>query len=236
MAVDSRDFVVQTEWSLQCKVEGGVEMGPQETEQLDPRAAMDLITDTRNRARRALEVNGALLYGAWGLAWLIGYTVVWLSVRGHPTYRTPSAWTFVVMGACMAVALVVSVITIGRAMRGVTGLSSTSGTLYGWAWTISFVSLGLMIGGLAHAGASEVVIGLFASAGPVLVVSIMYLVGGALWHNWTMFVVGAWLALTIGVAAMFGAVTFDLLMAIAGGGGFLVAALYEAIQSSHDGP
>jgi hypothetical protein len=123
---------------------------------------------------------------------------------------------------------VVSVITIGRAMRGVTGLSSTSGKLYGWAWTMSFTCLFLMIGGLARAGASEAVIGLFASAGPVFVVSIMYLVGGALWHNWSMFVVGAWLALTIGVAVMFGVVTFDLVMAIAGGGGFLVAALYEA--------
>ncbi len=73
-------------------------------------------------------------------------------------------------------------------------------------------------------------IGLFASAGPVLVVSVMYLVGGALWNNWTMFVVGAWLALTIGVAVMFGVVTFDLIMAIAGGGGFLIAALYETYK------
>jgi hypothetical protein len=199
-----------------------------EAEQLDPRATMDLITETRNRARRALEVNGVLLYGAWGLAWLIGYAVIWLSVRGHSTYRTPSAWTFVVLGACMAAALAVSVSSIGRAIRGVTGLSSTSARLYGWAWAISFTCLFLVIGGLGRAGASEAVIGLFSAAGPVLVVSIMYLVGGALWHNWTMFVVGAWLALTIGVAVMFGAVTFDLLMATAGGGGFLIAALYEA--------
>ena len=202
-------------------------MESQETGQLDPRAAMDLIAETKKGTESALRVNGTHLYGAWGLAWLIGYGVVWLSVRGHPTYRTPPAWTFVVLGACMAAALVVSMITIGQAMRGVTGLSSTSGKLYGWAWAISFTSLGFVIGGLAHAGASEAVIGLFASAGPVLVVCIMYLVGGALWHSWTMFVVGAWLALTDGVAVMFGAVTFDLLMAIVGGGGFLAAALYE---------
>jgi hypothetical protein len=87
-----------------------------------------------------------------------------------------------------------------------------------------------MIGGIAHAGASEAVIGLFGSAGPVLVVSVMYLAGGALWHDRTMFVVGAWLALTVGVAVMFGAVTFDLIMAIAGGGGFLGAALYETYR------
>jgi hypothetical protein len=128
----------------------------------------------------------------------------------------------------MAAALVISEITVGRAMQGVTGLSSTSGKLYGWAWMIGFTCVYSIMGGLIHAGASEAVIGLFASAGPVLVVSIMYLVGGALWHNWTMFVVGAWLALVNGVAVMFGAVTFDLLMATGGGGGFLVAAVYEA--------
>ena len=199
-----------------------------ESEQLDPKAALELIADTRRRTRRALEVNGALLYRAWGLSWLIGYTVVWLSVRGHPHYHTPAAWTFVVMGACMATALAISITTIGRAMHGVTGLSSTSGRLYGWAWTISFICLFFIIAGLGHAGASEAVIGLFASAGPALVVSIMYLVSGALWNDRTMFVVGAWLALTIGVGVICGVVTIDLIMAIAGGGGFLAAALYEA--------
>lgn len=113
-------------------------------------------------------------------------------------------------------------------------MSSTTGRLYGWAWAISFTCLFLVIAGVARAGASEVVIGLLASAGPVLVVSIMYLVGGALWQNRTMFVVGAWLALTTGVAVMFGPETFDLLMAVVGGGGFLLAALYEARRSSDD--
>ncbi len=203
-------------------------MESQETDQLGPRDALDLIADTRRRTRRALAVDGSVLYGSWGTAWLIGYLVLWLSVRGHATYRTPATWTFLVMGACLAAALAVSVITMGRAMRGVTGASSTAGRLYGWAWLVAFTCVYSIIGGLAHAGASEAVIGLFASAAPVLVVSIMYLVGGALWHNWTMFVVGAWLALVNGVAVMFGVVTFDLLMATAGGGGFLVAAAYEA--------
>src|ERR1039457_6045002 len=116
-------------------------MESRESEQLDPRAALDLIADTRTRAKRALEVNGGLLYAAWGLAWLIGYGVVWLSVGGHPIYRTPSAWMFVVMGACMAAALAISIITIGRAMHGVTGSSLASGKLYGGGWGVGFFFL-----------------------------------------------------------------------------------------------
>ncbi len=93
---------------------------------------------------------------------------------------------------------------------------------------MSFILLFFIIGGLGHAGASDAVIGLFASAGPAFVVSIMYLTSGALWNDRTMFAIGAWLALVAGVAMFFGAVTFDLVLAIAGGGGLLVAALFEA--------
>jgi hypothetical protein len=199
-----------------------------ESEQLDPRSALDLIADTQAKAKRSLEINGAWLYGAWGMAWLVGYGVIWLSVRGDATYRTPPAWAFLVMGACTAAALAVSFITIGRAMHGVTGFSSTSAKLYGWSWAISYTCLFLIIAGLGNAGGSVPVVGLFASAGPAFVVSIMYLTSGALWHYWTMFVVGAWLALTIGVAALFGVMTFDPVMALAGSAGFFVAAFYEA--------
>lgn len=108
-----------------------------------------------------------------------------------------------------------------------TGLSATSGTMYGWAWFIGFACLYAINAGLGRAGASDAVIGLFASAGPVLVVSIMYLAGGALWRNPTMFVVGGWLALVNAVAVLVGVESFGLLMALAGGGGFLAAALHE---------
>jgi hypothetical protein len=203
-------------------------MDAHEPEQLDPRTAMELVTDTRVRTGRALDVNNAVLYGVWGMAWVVGYLGIWLSVRGHSVYQAPSTWAFVVLGVGMVVALAVTAVTIGRAVRGVTGLSATSGTMYGWAWFISFACLYAINAGLGRAGASDAVIGLFASAGPVLVVSIMYLAGGALWRNTTMFVVGAWLALVNVVAVLVGVESFGLLMAIAGGGGFLVAALHEA--------
>ncbi len=57
----------------------------------------------------------------------------------------------------------------------------------------------------------------------------MYLVGGALWRDRTMFVVvGGWLVLVNVVAVLVGVEPFGLIMGIAGGGGFLVAAAFEA--------
>lgn len=203
-------------------------MDPNEAEPLDPRAAMELLTDTREKTARALDINGALLYGAWGIAWLIGYLAVWMSVRGQSTYRGPDAWALVLLGMCMVVALVVTVVTIGRATAGVTGMSATSGSMLGLSWAIAFACLYAILAGLIRVGISVEVIGLFAGAGPVLVVSIMYLAGGSLWLDWTMFAVGAWLAVVAGVAVMFGPVALGLILALAGGGGFLVAAVYEA--------
>ena len=127
-------------------------MDPNETGPLDPRAAMELLTDAREKAGHAFDINGALLYGAWGTAWIVGYLSIWLSIRGQATYRGPDTWAIVVL------------------------------------------SLGMV---------------------------------GALWRDWTMFIVGAWLALIDGFAVMFGPVTLGLIMAIFGGGGFLVAAEHE---------
>ena len=202
-------------------------MDPNETGPLDPKAAMELLTDAREKAGRAFDINGALLYGAWALAWLVGYLAIWLSVRGQATYRGPDAWAIVLLSLCMVGALVVTVRTIGTAARGVTGLSSTSGSMFGFSWAVAFACFYAILASLVRAGISDEAIGLLAGAGPALVVSIIYLVGGALWLDWTMFVVGAWLALVVGVAVMFGPVVLGLLMAIFGGGGFLVAAAYE---------
>jgi len=199
-----------------------------EVERFDPQAAMDLLTDTQRRAGRALDVNGAVLYGVWGMAWLIGYLAIWLSVHGHTVYQPPAAWAFSVLGVGMVAALVATGLTIGRAVHGVTGVSSSSGNMYGWAWLLGFVCLYAMLAGMSRAGASAAVIGLFASTGPVLVVSLMYLVGGALWRDRTMFVVGGWLVLVNVVAVLVGVEPFGLIMGIAGGGGFLVAAAFEA--------
>lgn len=96
---------------------GGVVMDAHEAEQLDPRSAMELVTDTRARTGRALDVNNAVLYGVWGLAWLVGYLAIWLSVRGHPVYQAPAIWAFVVLGVGMVAALAVTAVTIGRAVR-----------------------------------------------------------------------------------------------------------------------
>jgi hypothetical protein len=52
--------------------------------------AAAIVQDARARARKQLVISAPVVYAAWGLVWLIGYGVMWLSVRGQHPYRAPS--------------------------------------------------------------------------------------------------------------------------------------------------
>lgn len=197
-------------------------------EQLDPRTAAALIAQTEQRTRRSLEVGLPRLYAAWGLAWLLGLGAMWVSVRGQDPYRGPGAASAVVLGVLLAAAVVVTVVTVARATRGVEGVSEMQGRLYGLSWPVGFAAWFAVMGGVARQGASEEVMGLLGACGPLLVTSVIYLVGAAIWLERSMFLVGAWLALVTAVGAFTGPVSVLLVDAVAGGGGFLVAAGYLA--------
>jgi hypothetical protein len=197
-------------------------------EGFDSRAAAALIQATTEDTRRSLAVRVPQLYASWGVAWLIGLGVMWLSVRGQAPYRGPSAGSAILLGVLLLGAVAVTIFTIVRATSGIQGQSANQGTIFGLAWPIGFASLYLLEGALAHQGASGTVLGLFGAAGPLLVTSLIYLVGAAIWLDRAMFTMGAWLAVVAAVGVWTGPVTVLLVNAVAGGGGFLVMAGYLA--------
>ncbi|MEJ7743632.1 MAG: hypothetical protein WKF73_14475 [Nocardioidaceae bacterium] len=95
----------------------------------------------------------------------------------------------------LGLAAVVTAFAVIRATRGVVGGSATAGMLYGLSWPIAFTTLFLFEGALSKAGASDEVLGLVASAGPAMLVGVIYLVGAAVWRSAVMFALGAWLCL-----------------------------------------
>ena len=85
-----------------------------------------------------------------------------------------------------------------------------------------------MQGALAHQGADSAVLGLVSAAGPLLVTSLIYLTGAAIWLDRAMLTIGAWLAFVAAAGVWTGPITVLLVNALAGGGGFLVVAGYLA--------
>lgn len=193
-------------------------------EAMDVRTAADLMLETRERARNALEVRLPPVYAAWGVAWLGGLGAMWLSVRDQHPYRDPSGLSSAVLGVLSCLAVTVTITVVIRATRGVGGVSPLQGRMYGVAWLLGFSAVFVIDAALASHGASHAVQGIAYATAPVVVTALIYLVGAAVWLDISMFILGAWLAVVSGVAAWTGPVGVLAIEALAGGGGFLLAA------------
>lgn len=198
---------------------------------LDPQSAMDLVETTSRAATRSLRVDDSLLFLAWGAAWILGYGATFLSIRNQDPYHGPAAWAYVVLAASLGLAAVFTGVTVSRTSRGIAGASATSGLMYGLSWPVGFVTLFSLEGAIAKAGASDAVQGLVGAAGPALLVGVIYVVGAAIWRSTTMFALGAWLCLVVAIGGYAGVVGFAGLMAVAGGGGFVLAGTVMLVRA-----
>jgi hypothetical protein len=194
-------------------------------EAMDAPAAARLIRQTQDRAQRELRVGVRPVYAAWGVAWLAGLLVMWMSVRNQHPYRGPSASAGITLGILIAAAIAVTMVIVIRAGAGIGGGSALQGRLYGLSWLVGFAALFAIERSLARHGAGPQVQTVLDATGPLLVVSIIYLVAAAMWLDKSMFALGVWLALVSAVAAQAGPVTALLLEAVAAGAGFFTAAL-----------
>jgi hypothetical protein len=190
----------------------------------DPAAALAIIEQQRRQAGLT-RVSNAVLFAVWGLAWLVGYGALWLSGR-HGEVSPASALVF---GACVLVGLVATFWHVTRRMRGIVGSGPRTGAMFAGAWVVGYAAQGMTIGGLARAGASDDVVQLVANASGALVVGLLFLAGGMMWRSPGMYGLGAWMCLVAGAAALVGLPGSYLVMALAGGGGMLVASGLEAV-------
>lgn len=193
---------------------------------LDPAASLALLRAEQARAARSFDVDARLLYAAWGSAWAVGYTTLALSGSGSGGF--PPAVPSAVLFLGVLVALTITAVHTSRRQRGLVGPSVVTGSLYGTAWPIAFVALSLLVYAAASALDDVRVHAVLWPAGTGLVVGLLHLMGGALWRDRTQYALGAWVATTSCAAPFLGLPGQHWVMALAGGGGFLVAAAVEA--------
>jgi hypothetical protein len=197
---------------------------------MDPQEAAALIAATSRQARSALAIRLPLVYLPWGAAWLIGLGAMWLSVRGQHPYQGPSGLTVALLVILLLAAIGVTMIVVTRATHGVSGPSAVQSRIYGLSWPVGFAGLFGIDGALSQHGASGPVLGLVSGAGPILVTGLIYVLGAAIWLDWSMFWLGTWLAAVAVAGAWAGPVSLPLIGALAGGGGFLAMAAILALR------
>lgn len=188
----------------------------------DPRAGLAIVAAQQRRVRDS-DVDERILFGVWGLAWLVGHGVQWRTALESPT-RTASGQGGAVLAAAAVVALVVTLVHVARATHGMAGTSRQVGAMFGWAWSIGFLGQGLVVAGVVQAGADPVVIAIVANGAACLVTGLLYMAGGAIWQEPAMYTIGAWMIATGGASSLVPMPGGYLVMALAGGGGLLVAA------------
>lgn len=196
---------------------------------LDPEQMLAIIREQRRAVRDRFTPDPRILFGTWGIAWLAGYLTLHATASDSASH-TPTSWSLVIFFVLIGSASALTIVHIMRRASGVAGPSGTAGAMYGFSWTIGFVSVALIMTGLERAGASSAVMSLGWNALACLLVGMLYLAGGAMWQSPVLYALGAWIVLVGGVATVVGVPTAFLVMALAGGGGMLLAALITHVR------
>ena len=192
------------------------------TEALNPAEALALAERQQRAVGLSFVKPVAVLYLVWGVAWLVGFLLLWLgwSVDWMPLWVAGTSFAVLILAA-----IVTSAIVGSRIGRGVQGASATQGIIYGLAWPITGTAFAAVGMGLISQGMSTELASLYFPSAYALMVGIMYILGGALWNARSQFVLGV-ILMAIGSAAPFvGAPNNNLLMAV-GGVAFLVGAAH----------
>ncbi|MGW3106585.1 hypothetical protein [Streptomyces sp. NPDC001100] len=114
-----------------------------------------------------------------------------------------------------------------KALRGVLGPEALAGNLLAASWPIGFGSLFLIITALSAALDEQKVHTLMWPTASGLVVGLLYLAGGSVYRDRLQYMLGTWLALTSSAALVLHGAPLYWVLALAGGGSYLVAAALE---------
>lgn len=186
-----------------------------------------VLDDSERKAAAALDVPTAGLLAAWGGALVVGQLAIWWGVRDQDPYTGPDGWSLAVLGVLLGLALLTTVVTVARAVRGVSGDSAVAGRSYSLAWVFSFAAYGALVGGLDRAGATPEVASLVTSVVPLVLVATIYAAAAPLWGRGApaALTTGGLLAATAAAATWFDPTRMPLVIAVGAGLAFGVGVL-----------
>ncbi|MEU8179810.1 transporter [Micromonospora sp. NPDC049044] len=190
----------------------------------DAAAALRLIEDQRSATVRRLDPDARMLYWPWGIAWLVGFGLFFL--RFPPGDREllalPTWLPLTVLFTLLVVAGAIQAVVSTRAYGQVIGDSARRGRWYGCAWGLGSVSIYAGLGQISEHLPHDLA-ALLWSATAVGLTGALHMAGGAVWLDRDLFRLGVWISVINLVGALAGPGWHALVVAVAGGGGILVA-------------
>jgi hypothetical protein len=190
----------------------------------DPAQALRLIRDQQAHTARRIHPDLRLYYLPWGLTWLVGFLLFFLRFGpdGRVLVDMPDALPLIVLNAGLVVSAILSA-TAGARLHGqVVGDSPRRARWYQLGWLLGFA--GLFAVNLRVAPHLPVdLANLLWAASSVALTGALYLAGAAIWLDRRMFVLGGWITVTNIAGVVAGPGWHALVVAVAAGGGMLVA-------------
>lgn len=197
----------------------------------DPARILRAIDDERLHAQSELTPDARLLYGTWGVAWLIGFTAIYLAYVPAERPLLP-LWLSALAGvAVLAAAIILSAAHSARRGSGSRGPSVMQGAVYGNAFPVAFTLMGLLGWRLHSAGVPQTVMLNYWVAVSCLIVGVLFLAGAAMWNERSQLVFGIW-TLVVGFVSVALPPPHNLLAGVLGGLGFLVLAVIQSSRPS----
>ncbi|MBE1579390.1 hypothetical protein ACFORH_32630 [Amycolatopsis roodepoortensis] len=196
---------------------------------MTPEESLALIATQAEKTRREIGPNPAVLLAVWGLVWLFGFGLIYLSAP--PTALMPLWAAGAITVAGFAGAMVYAAIYGIRTSRGVHGPSRLVGAMYGWSWLIAFGGLTVVNTALIRLGLGTELIPLLWSGTSLMLTGLMYLAGGMLWQSRLQYGLGVWIIASGAASVLAGGPYNFLVLSLAGGGGFLVASLVFLVRA-----
>jgi hypothetical protein len=152
---------------------------------LDPRAAARLLAQTERRAQRGLDFRSPWLSLLAAVVVLVAFGAVWLSVRGQHPYMGPTAVALVVLYVVVLIRIGTVVYAHRRATAGVSGRSVSQRRGEGAALAVALIAVYVIMGALAHDGASDgVVYGVYVVTATLLVLGTFWAARSAVREDW----------------------------------------------------
>lgn len=183
---------------------------------LDPRAALNAINRTAATTRASIEPNVVAIYFVWAAAYLLGYGLLHGAAYGWISLEYGTA---LVIGGIILLAAIAYTAVIGiRSGSEIRGDSKFASMAYGLSWmggfaTVAFFSIALA--NLLPAG-DRITTGWLINAVAILVVSLMYMVGAAVFQDRAMFTLGICFTVLNVAGLIAGSSAFIAIFAIGG--------------------
>ncbi|HEX7309247.1 ABC transporter permease [Lentzea sp.] len=186
---------------------------------------MNAVTVRTAVAVPATEVDNRVAYLGFAFAYVFGHGGSLLSRSG--AVLMPGWLPVALLGAGMAVGTVFATTAALRAQRGAPEARRRTEKLVGAAWITGFTALALAITGLSTVIDHPDLTTVLWPAGSSIVVGLIYIAEGAVRRNAVHYNLGTWLALVASAALFVPSPGLFGVLAVLGGGAYLVATFLE---------